>query len=72
MSGSRCCIWRISHDDAGKCRSCKYARQVSVGIDGEMLSACIYIILAGKHRPCPPGEECTVYEKDGRKKDAAD
>jgi len=43
--------------------------QVDVGLDCEMLWACIYILRRGERRPCPAGEACTAYEaEDGEKK----
>lgn len=45
-----------------RCRSCRYATGVDLGQDCEMLTACVYILHNGKRRPCPAGEECTVYE----------
>lgn len=52
-----------------RCRTCRYAVWVDVGLDQEMLRACTYILRHGMKRPCPPGEECTVYKPRRRKGD---
>lgn len=53
--------------DGGKqprrCATCRYSTWVDVGQDCEMLTACVYILRKGTRRPCPAGEECTVYER---------
>ncbi len=46
-----------------RCASCRYAWEADVGLEGEMLRACLYILRAGRRRPCPPGRGCTVYER---------
>lgn len=46
-----------------RCMSCRYSVQVDVGLDCEMLTACVYILKKFERRPCPPGEACTVYER---------
>lgn len=44
--------------EASKCGSCKYGyMHMNFG------PYCDYILLTGHRRPCPPGEECTAYEK---------
>jgi hypothetical protein len=44
-----------------KCKGCYYARWVNVGVGGEMMLACEYILNEYKKRPCKPGASCTVY-----------
>lgn len=51
-----------------KCNKCRYSCDVNVGMDSEMLRACVYILLRGTHRPCKPGNNCTVYEPRGRER----
>lgn len=51
-----------------RCRSCRYSAQVDVGLDCEMLWACLYILHRGSRRPCPSGEGCTAYERIETKK----
>ena len=46
-----------------RCRSCRYSAPVDVGVDSEMLYACVYILRKYERRPCPAGDDCTVYEK---------
>lgn len=46
-----------------KCNECRYSAEVNVGEAGEMLRACTYILSRFRRRPCPPGEECTVFRK---------
>lgn len=45
-----------------KCNKCLYSCPVDLGDNCEMLRACVYILLHGERRPCPPGAACTVYE----------
>ena len=45
-----------------RCGTCEYYREVSVGMGCEIMTACAYVIVRGRRRPCPPGGECTVYE----------
>ena len=51
-----------------RCLGCRYffpARDVSAYFG--MLPACCYILEAGRRRPCPAGDQCTVYEsRDSR------
>lgn len=49
-----------------KCRKCMYGVWCNVSEDGEMLSACTYILHNAARRPCPPGNECTVFEQKRR------
>lgn len=51
-----------------RCRSCRYSSQVDVGLDCEMLWACLYILHHGTRRPCPADAACTVYERTDRKR----
>lgn len=44
-----------------KCNKCCYSQAVNVGEEREMLRACVYILMHYEKRPCPPGEDCTVY-----------
>lgn len=50
------------------CKGCMYKTRMS-GV--EKLEACIYIIVTGKRRPCPPGKGCTVREVGRRRKESA-
>ena len=44
-----------------KCDRCVYSCFVDIGDGGEMIRACVYILHQGKRRPCPGGEDCTVF-----------
>ena len=49
-----------------KCSRCVYSCFVDIGDGGELVRACVYILHHGKRRPCPGGEECTVFlPRDG-------
>jgi hypothetical protein len=43
-----------------KCSSCKYSCRISCE-GGDRF--CQYILITGRRRPCPGGDECTAYEK---------
>lgn len=43
-----------------KCESCVYRTYVG---EGGNIAACYYLIRTGHRRPCPAGDECTVYRK---------
>lgn len=45
-----------------KCRECRFSSEVNIGIDGEMLHACVYILHRFEARPCGADAECTVFE----------
>lgn len=45
----------------GKCWRCKYHSPTMLSKDSEQQAACLYILLEGHRRPCPGGEECTVF-----------
>lgn len=49
------------------CTHCRYGRRIDMGENGTMLTACLYILKTGKRRPCPVGEDCTVYEPRGKR-----
>lgn len=49
-------------DRSAKCRSCIYSTDTNIGQDGH-LTACYYIVITGKRRPCQPGERCTEYKE---------
>lgn len=55
---------------SGRCKRCVYGAAVSMGDEGEMLCACTYILRKGHRRPCPPGEDCAVYEPALRRREA--
>ena len=46
-----------------RCVDCRYSCMVDVGLEGEMLRACLYILQKGEKRPCPSGDGCTAYER---------
>ena len=53
------------------CDSCRYSFRADVSGDGQMLTACVYILRTGTRRPCPYGEGCAVYrprERETEKK----
>ena len=56
-----------------KCRACRYSASVDVGLEREMLTACVYILRRFERRPCPAGEACTVFEpwRRGERSDEA-
>jgi len=43
-----------------RCKSCRYYWHINKA-PGYM--GCEYILHTGSHRPCPPGDACTVYRK---------
>ena len=43
-----------------KCSTCKYSCRISFE-GGDRF--CQYILITGHRRPCPGGNECTVYER---------
>ena len=45
-----------------RCASCRFSAPVDVGLESQMLRACIYILHTFEPRPCPAGEACTVFE----------
>ena len=45
-----------------RCRECRYSAAVDVGLDCEMLTACLYILRRYERRPCPAGKGCTAFE----------
>ena len=47
--------------EKNKCARCVYSCFVDIGDGGELLRGCVYILHHGKRRPCPGGEECTVF-----------
>ena len=49
--------------DQSKCRRCHYRFFVDAEQDGELMAACVYVLWGKGRRPCPPGEECTVFEE---------
>lgn len=51
-----------SMTDPEHCGGCRYAVQVDVGLDSEMMLACVYILRKAERRPCPAGAACTMYE----------
>ena len=44
-----------------RCARCEYGVPVMIGDGHEMMAACTYILRTGRPRPCPPGDECTVF-----------
>lgn len=57
-----------------RCKSCKYSRKLTTTDkkDTGCEYYCNYICLELKVRPCPAGDECTVYiEKDPNQKQSA-
>lgn len=50
-----------------KCTKCFYAGPTELSIDGKKLYSCDYMILTGARRPCPAGNDCTVYSARSRK-----
>ena len=55
-----------------RCAGCRHSCLVDVGLEGEMLRACLYILQRGKKRPCPSGDGCTAYERRGEERRADD
>lgn len=49
------------------CNKCLYSCPVNVGVDGVLVNACTYILMRYEKRPCPPGEQCTVFEQRNRR-----
>ncbi len=45
-----------------KCDGCRFSIPVYMGDGEELLRACVYILRTGHRRPCPPGEQCRVFE----------
>ena len=45
-----------------KCRKCFYGDQAEGGY------VCMYITHTYRRRPCPPGDQCTVYDPKKRRK----
>lgn len=43
-----------------KCDLCRYATPVLIG--SRIRYACYYVVVKSACRPCPAGEECTVFE----------
>ena len=44
------------------CEGCRYSVPIYMGDGDELMDCCVYILRAGRKRPCMPGAECTVYE----------
>ncbi len=44
-----------------KCAKCKYQTPVYLKEGSKLLHACGYNLVTFTHRPCPPGEKCSVY-----------
>ena len=42
-----------------RCEKCKYKGEILFGE-----SCCDYILIAGKSRGCPAGDECDKFEED--------
>lgn len=66
MSGSRYDPPPVDKPAGGKalperCRGCLSCRPVTVGDGWELFYACVYALETGRRRPCPAGDECTVY-----------
>lgn len=45
-----------------KCSKCKYETPVYLKENSKLLHACGYNLIKFTRRPCPAGEQCTVYE----------
>lgn len=45
-----------------KCRGCGYQKKFAGGPEGGMIY-CDYICMEDKPRPCPAGDECTVFRE---------
>jgi len=53
---------------SARCETCRYFWHITSGSNHK---GCEYILQTGVCRPCPPGDRCTVYEKDtGERKPA--
>lgn len=46
-----------------KCNDCIYSRTVNFAEGRDLMKACVYILLRYEKRPCPSGEQCTVFER---------
>lgn len=51
---------RKQHLVSARCKSCRYFWHVN---ESRGYMGCEYILHTGSHRPCPPGDACTVYRK---------
>lgn len=49
-----------------KCSTCKYSCRISFE-GGDRF--CQYILITGRRRPCPGGNECTVYDNGKHKRE---
>lgn len=47
-----------------KCDGCRFS--VLMTGTNTPVTACYYLVLTGSVRPCPAGDECTVYQPGGR------
>ena len=45
-----------------KCATCRYSWKTPLGSAEAPEFACDYLLRKKRRRPCPPGEECTVWE----------
>lgn len=50
-----------------RCRRCRFGRRMDMTDDGRFYPACLYIVLTGRRRPCPPGDACTVYQRRAKR-----
>lgn len=52
-------------EDRTRCRDCDYGLPIYQG-DDVLIMGCTYVLRTGRRRPCPPGEECSIFKEKER------
>lgn len=51
-----------------RCKDCAYSYWTGFRSPTEVGVGCDYLLVTGKIRPCPAGDDCTEFEQKGQKR----